>query len=1484
MATILLSAAGAAIGGMASGTVLGLTGAVVGRAVGATLGRVIDQRLLGAGSEPVERGRIDRFRLTQAGEGAPVAQLFGRMRLGGQVIWATRFVETTSTTGGGKGAPPQPRTTTYSYSVSLAIALCEGEIRRVGRVWADGVELDLTTVTMRVYRGTADQMPDPLMEAVEGAGQVPAYRGIAYVVLEDLDLTPFGNRVPQFAFEVSRPAQPAREMLPSAAELVRSVALMPGTGEYALAMRPVTAQLGLGEVQALNTSSGAGGTDAAIALAQMRDCLPNLTSVSLIYSWFGDDLRAGLCRVKPKVEDKSRDGAEMPWTAGGISRAEAEELARIDGRPVYGGTPADASVIEAIEALRAGGQEVMVYPFLLMEILGGNGLPDPYGEAEQAALPWRGRITGDLAPGQPGSPDGTDANTAAVDAFFGTVTAGDFTVTSGAVAYHGPDEWSYSRFILHAAALCAAAGGVDAFCIGSEMRGLTQMRDATGFPAVARLRALAAEVRALLPDAKLSYAADWSEYFGYQPQDGSGDVYFHLDPLWADDEIDFIGIDNYMPLSDWRDGLDHADAGWGVIYDPKYLRANIEGGEGFDWYYPTEEARAAQRRVPITPGAPGWRVSEALEALAPGATGAFAADAVVRQATAVFHGMVRLPQAPTEAVLWQHAGSGTGTWLGLREGGATLRLRAGDGGAAKAGSDSTTAVLDLAVADLPFDGRLHEVMWELQPSAPGRVRLWIDGQLRGEATTSGGGALQGGSWSGGVQGGWLQVAGSNVVGEPTAPWPEADAGPLTRAAEVFAPSGEGDDFLYRYKDIRGWWSSPHVERRGGMPVQVTSPWVPGMKPIRFTEIGCAAVDKGTNEPNKFFDPKSSESALPRYSNGRRDDLIQAQYLRAMMTHWQDPAHNPVSEIYGGPMLEMGHAHVWAWDARPWPAFPNDRERWSDGANWRLGHWITGRIEAVPLDHVVAELCEAAGVTQYDVTALHGLVRGHLSGETESARARLQALMVAYGFQAVEREGRLVFLPLPDRPEAVIEPGETAVNEDGQGGLSETRAAEAEATGRVRLGFIAAEAGYEDRVADAVFPGDGADGVSASDLPLALTGPEGQAVAERWLSEARVARDQLRFALPPSRRALGAGAMVALGDGSTWRIDRVEDRGARAVEAVRVEPSVFEPSEAVEELAPASEFVAPVPVSPVFMDLPLLTGAEVEHAPHLAVTATPWPGSVAVYAAPGPDGFVLNRLVERRAVVGVLQTPLVAAVPGAWDRSGPLRVRIAAGQLAAAEAEAVLNGANVAAIGSGGDGDWEVIQFAGATLVGEGLWDIGLRLRGQQGTDGVMPGVWPEGSLFVLLDGAPGQIELPASARGLARHYRVGPSRRSVDDPSYVESVLAFQGVGLRPYAPVHLRAVALGGDLALGWVRRTRIDGDSWEGIEVPLGEATEGYLLRIRDAGGVVREEVLSAPSFTYTAAMRGADAPGAPFTIEVAQLSDRFGPGPFARIEIDD
>ncbi len=360
MATIVLSAAGMALGGSVGGSVLGLSMATIGRATGAVLGSLIDQRLLGSGSAPVETGRIDRFRLTGASEGAPVSQLYGRMRIAGQVIWASQFQESVATSGGGKGAGGTARSSDFSYSVSLAVALCEGEITRVGRIWADGVEIGRDDLNMRVYAGSETQAPDPRMEAVEGTGQVPAYRGIAYVVFEDLDLGRFGNRVPQFSFEVFRPAaeRPAAEA-EDIARLLRGVALIPGTGEYALATTPVFLSQAYGEEVPANLNSPSGKTDFLTSLDALDEELPNCGSVTLVVSWFGDDLRCGDCTLRPKVEQQDVDADAMPWSAGGIGRAAATLVPQIEGRPIYGGTPADTSVIEAIRAMVAAGKDVV---------------------------------------------------------------------------------------------------------------------------------------------------------------------------------------------------------------------------------------------------------------------------------------------------------------------------------------------------------------------------------------------------------------------------------------------------------------------------------------------------------------------------------------------------------------------------------------------------------------------------------------------------------------------------------------------------------------------------------------------------------------------------------------------------------------------------------------------------------------------------------------------------------------------------------------------------------------------------------------------------------------------------------------------------------------------------------------------------------------------------------------------------------------------
>jgi len=297
------------------------------------------------------------------------------------------------------------------------------------------------------------------------------------------------------------------------------------------------------------------------------------------------------------------------------------------------------------------------------------------------------------------------------------------------------------------ARIAAAAGGVDDFLIGSELVGLTRVRNAVNtYPAVTRLTTLAQDVKAALgAGTRVSYAADWSEYHSHQWPDGS--LQFNMDPLWA--ACDFIGIDNYLPLSDWRDSGSNLDGADGTsIYDPAYLTKNIEGGEYYDWFYASDDDRTAQTRTPVT--------------------------------------------------RWQ----------------------------------------------------------------------------------------------------------------------------------------------YRQKDLRGWWSSVHRHLDAAGVEGATTALAPESKPIVFCELGCPAVDKGSNQPNVFFDPKSSDSALPYFSNGRPDAAIQRAYLEAWLDYW-----SPARGKNEAGFIEWGSIALWTWDARPYPTFPRRGDYWGDAANWQLGHWLTGRAVA-----------------------------------------------------------------------------------------------------------------------------------------------------------------------------------------------------------------------------------------------------------------------------------------------------------------------------------------------------------------------------------------------------------------------------------------------------------------------------------------------------------------------------------------------------------
>ena len=1287
MATVVLQAAGAAVGTLLGGPVVGL----IGRALGAVAGSFIDQQLFGS-SRTVKGPRLTDLRVMASSEGAPIPRIWGRMRVAGQVIWATDFEERRQTEReGGKGGNRNRGTKirTYSYFANFAVGLCEGEIDRIGRVWADGKEFDLSDVTARLYRGSETQEPDSLIVAKMGAGNAPAYRGLAYIVFERLPLADFGNRLPQLSFEVIRAAGGAETHL-------RAVSIIPGSTEFGYDTKVVTREVEEGITQTENAHAANGESDWNVSVGQLTSSCRNLRWASLVTAWFGTDLRCGSCEVKPGVDNRFKVTEPETWRVSGTSRAQAHQVSQSGDGPAYGGTPSDASVIRAIRDLKARGIKVMFHPFVLMDIAGENGKPDPYGAAQQAAYPWRGRITCAVAPGRTGTTDKTEAVAGEVAGFLGTASPSHFSGAGTSVAYSGPAGWGYRRMVLHYARLCALAGGVDAFLIGSELRGLTTLRRANNvFPFVAGLVTLAAEVKAILPGALISYGADWTEYAGHRPQDGTGDVFFHLDPLWAAPSVGFIGIDNYMPLSDWRDGSQHRDilAGHASIYDPDYLKANIAGGEGFDWFYRTEAERAAQIRTPITDGA---------------------------------HGK---------------------------------------------------------------------------------------------------------------------------------PW------------------------VFRVKDLRNFWSNQHFDRPGGVERTTPTAYVPRAKPIWFTEAGCAAVDKATNEPNAFVDPKSAENLLPRFSSGGRDDLIQNRYVTALSQYWSaSGGHNPVSPVYGGPMVDAGRIFFWAWDARPFPQFPARADIWSDAGNYGRGHWLNGRIGALTLARLIEELCTGYGIDAIDAGGVEGLIGGFQVDRVMSAREALEAVMTVYGVDAVESGGRLRFF-MRNRTASIAADAGDLVETDRDRPLYQlTRAQETELPQCLKLAYL--EAGFDYRLA--AVEARQAGGSSRRDvlieLPAAVAQADALKRAEVSLQEAWSAREAAEFALPPSLLALEPGDVVDLtleGGPVKVRIEDVSDGDFRKVRGRMFEASVFTPAQAPQRGEGAAAAVLYGRPSVQILDLPLASDGALGHAPWIAATARPWPAALAVNRRTGSSTFRFNRLIETRATMGVLTAPVPAGPFNIFDRGGVLEVQLTTGDLASVSAEELLQGANAAAIGSMETG-FEIIQFARADLIAARSYRLSLLLRGRSGSEPEMMALRPAGQRFVLLDEAVVQPQLSLAQGALAQEWRIGPAQYDLARGQATVSHRAKR-LGLRPLSPCQLRAERAGGDVRFSWIRRSRFDSDEWEEGDVPLGEESESYRLDIMSGATLKRRVSVSAPQFVYAAAQIAADFGQDPrsFALRIQQVSTVFGPG---------
>ncbi len=539
MSSVILSSVGGALGGAIAGPI----GAGLGQGLGAAIGSEIDNEIFFKKKYLPKIGpKLSEITMQTATYGKMIPIIYGKVKLAGNIIWASEVKEERQdhhqrrSKFGGKILVSSQ----YSYSISLAIAIGEGEISEILRVWADDQLIDPRQAVYRFYNGSENQNPDPLIEAIEGYGRTPAFRGLSYIVIENLKLGEFGNRVPSFLFEVKRKIKinnPDGER--PIEDRIKAMVMIPGSGEFvydtqvqAKLPRNYNPKFGHFNFQKtkINQNNREGKADCLVALDQLKDTCSNLEWVAPVVSWYTSSVNAAGAKILPGVEYKEGSSTPDQWRVAGYDRDNAHLITKNKyADPIYGGTSNDLSILRYLDTLKNYGYKVMFYPMVLVDL--------PY-------KPWRGRITG--------TPDNIK----------------DFFLK--------PD--GYNNFIIHYAKL--VKDKVDAFIIGSEMIGLTRVKDQNNrFPAVDALIDLAKKVKEIVGDrVKVTYAADWSEY--HHTEGG----WYNLDPLWACDYIDFIGIDAYFPLTNSTN----------VFYDEEKIIQGWASGEGYEYYYSDDKKTKKQ--------------------------------------------------------------------------------------------------------------------------------------------------------------------------------------------------------------------------------------------------------------------------------------------------------------------------------------------------------------------------------------------------------------------------------------------------------------------------------------------------------------------------------------------------------------------------------------------------------------------------------------------------------------------------------------------------------------------------------------------------------------------------------------------------------------------------------------------------------------------------------------------------------------------------
>lgn len=535
--------------------------------------------------------------------------------------------------------------------------------------------------------------------------------------------------------------------------------------------------------------------------------------------------------------------------------------------------------------------------------------------------------------------------------------------------------------------------------------------------------------------------------------------------------------------------------------------------------------------------------------------------------------------------------------------------------------------------------------------------------------------------------------------------------------------------------------------------------------------------------------------------------------------------------------------------------------------------------SVILADIVADICESAGLTsgQIDVSDLTDEVPGYVRPRVMSARAAIEPLRQAYYFDAVENDDQIVFVKRGGASVVTIGPDELGATEGGEVEplVTPKRAQETELPAMIRVSYMVREADYQIGGQPAKRVTTGSREVRDIELPIVLTDQKGAEVADVILHDAWVGRNERRFTTTRKYSKYLPTDVMTVNDGEhTYTgpaIEKVEDGPLIRWVLRDMSPAVYAPNVTPSTThggGGAIRFDGPMRLG--LGDLPALRDDDFDSAGFYAIAGSygsEFRGG-AIYKSIDDTTYSAIQSMNVAGVIGYATTVLGDFTGGnVVDEVNSVTVRLydSDDTLASITRAELLSDGGAVLIGN------EVLLVQRWTLVAAQTYKGTGLLRGRKGTEQHM-GTHAVNDRFWVLN--------PANV------YRVSQQLAEVGD-AYYKGVASGTAVvdaatqefentaaALKPLSPVHLARAAISGGYALQWVRRTRVGGVWANGTDVPLGESSEQYRVRVLDGDTVIESQTVTEPYAEV------GNHPG--LIAEVCQLSATVGAGFPTTIEL--